>query len=147
MISSFATSIFSPLAAEICSHDADGHRGHIYDAVQLNRLLLAQILAAAVMQFSSACISCYTFRLIWKKSCKHHDQPSGLHKAPFGRFRLVANLTYHRGPWAPTQTEHSVGCAVAGVEWWWWWWGVGGQEMMHLHVWMHTESPDEWRHL
>lgn len=67
-------------------------------------LILSQILAAAAMQFSSGCISCYTFRLIWKKSCKHHDQPSGLHKAPFGRFSLVANLTCLRHPWAPTQT-------------------------------------------
>lgn len=33
-------------------------------------------------------ILCNTFRPIWKKSCKHHQQPSGLHKAPFGRFKL-----------------------------------------------------------
>lgn len=98
----------------------------------------------------SSCISCYTFRLVWKKSCKHREQPSALHKAPFGRFRLVANLTCLRRPWAPTQTISALNhCdtqwAVLLLVWSG---GDGGvQGIMRIHVWMHAESPDEWRHL
>lgn len=121
-------------------------------AVELNMLILSHpflhIVSAAMMQFPASFIFCYTFRLIWKNSCKHHDRPSGLHKAAFGRFSLVGNLTCLWRPWAPSAPTQKISelnhCETCWVVLLLVWSGGGKQEIMHLHVWMCT---DEWRHL
>lgn len=50
----------------------------------------SSILAAAMSPFSGVFFLIFynTIRPVWKNSCKHHQQPSGVRKAPFGRFSL-----------------------------------------------------------